>query len=145
MVVDNLAQGQGSIVPALNGRFDFKSRHAYQNAINQALPQSPNLVIFDFSHMSHIDSAGLGLLTLTYKQQTDHGINMVIAAPPKTRGGNLEHSPHRKNLSNLRLRGCGRSGPAPSISRKPAPSSLLTPSSVSSRRCLSKTIGRDIS
>lgn len=81
MVIETVEQGNGTIVLAFKGRCDFQSRHTYQTVMNQALAKNPQLIIFDFTHLSYIDSAGLGLLNLTRKQQADHHIRFVIAAP----------------------------------------------------------------
>jgi len=48
MVVANIDQGHGSIVLTLNGRFDFKARHAYQDAINLALAGRPSSSFLTF-------------------------------------------------------------------------------------------------
>lgn len=82
MVIDVLEQGNGSIVLSFKGRCDFKSRHAYQIALDQAFQTTPQSVILDFSDVTHIDSAGLGLLMLSHKKFSEHGMRFIIAAPP---------------------------------------------------------------
>ena len=59
----------------------FQTRQAYQTAVNQAEAASPRQIIFDFTDLSYIDSAGLGLLTLTHRKLTGAGIKISLANP----------------------------------------------------------------
>ena len=83
MTIDIVDQGQGSIVLSFKGRCDFKSRHAYQSAMDQASQNSPESVILDFTEITYIDSAGLGLLALSHKKFSEKAITLIIAAPPE--------------------------------------------------------------
>lgn len=81
MVIETIDQGNGTIVLSFNGRCDFKARHAYQVALDQAFQKNPKLVIMDFAHVSYIDSAGLGLISLSHKKFSEKAMRLVIAAP----------------------------------------------------------------
>ncbi len=81
MIIAPTTRPNGTLVLAFRGRCDFTSRHTYQSAIVAAMAQCPKRIIFDFSELSYIDSAGLGLITLTHKQYPDRTIPIVIAAP----------------------------------------------------------------
>ncbi|MGD9850710.1 MAG: STAS domain-containing protein [Nitrospirales bacterium] len=83
MVIDTVDQANGTIVLSLRGRYDFQSRHAYQSALDQAFQATPKLVILDFSHVTYIDSAGLGLLALSHKKFFEHAMCLSIAGPRK--------------------------------------------------------------
>ena len=90
MVIDVVDQRNGNIVLSLRGRCDFKSRHAYQNALDQALQCTPQSVILDFTDVTYIDSAGLGLLALSHKKLSENAISLVIAAPSEPVGNILK-------------------------------------------------------
>ncbi|MDR4495477.1 MAG: STAS domain-containing protein [Nitrospirales bacterium] len=76
-------QGNGNIVLSLKGRCDFKSRHTYQRALDQAFQRTPKSVILDFTDVTYIDSAGLGLLALSHKKFSANAMCLMIAAPQK--------------------------------------------------------------
>lgn len=83
MIIDRVNQGNGSIILSFKGRCDFKSRHAYQSAMDQAFQTTPESVILDFTEVTHIDSAGLGLLVLSHKKFSENAIELIIASPPE--------------------------------------------------------------
>ena len=62
----------------LSGKFDFQSRHEFPEAITQAAETSPRRIILDLSCVSHVDSAGLGLMTLAHKNLTPQGVQIVM-------------------------------------------------------------------
>jgi anti-anti-sigma factor len=70
---------QNTCVIGFSGKFDFQSRHAFQGAMVQAEQASARQIILDFTDLSHIDSAGLGLLSLAHKKLSAMGSRMVIA------------------------------------------------------------------
>lgn len=81
MVIDIVNRGNRTLVLSMKGRCDFKSRHAYQNAMDQALQSTPESVILDFTEVSYLDSAGLGLLALSHKKFSESAIALIIASP----------------------------------------------------------------
>lgn len=81
MIITTSDHEHKTTVLAFHGRFDFQARHPYQEAIGKALATSPLLVVLDFSDVPYIDSAGLGLLTLTHKKLSEAGIHMALAHP----------------------------------------------------------------
>ena len=83
MVIDIVHWDDRTLVLALKGRCDFKSRHAYQSAMDQAFQSTPESVILDFTEVSYLDSAGLGLLALSHKKFSESAIAVIIAAPPE--------------------------------------------------------------
>lgn len=66
-------------IVALSGKLIFQARHAFQAGITQALQTSPRLLILDVAEISHIDSAGLGLLALAHKNLSPSGIRLAMA------------------------------------------------------------------
>ena len=83
MVIDIVNRGDGSIVLTFKGRCDFKARHAFHSAMDQAFQTTPKSVILDFTGITYIDSAGLGLLALSHKKFSEKAIALIIAAPPE--------------------------------------------------------------
>ena len=51
----------------LAGRMDFHARQPFQQAMQKARRAQPKRIILNFSHVPFIDSAGIGLLILTYR------------------------------------------------------------------------------
>jgi len=47
--------------------------------MNQAEEASPRQIVFDLTGLSSIDSAGLGLLTLTHRKLSAKGSRLMIA------------------------------------------------------------------
>jgi anti-anti-sigma factor len=78
MVVTSSQPDQHTWVIGFSGKLVFQSRQAYQTAVNQAEAASPGQIIFDFTDLSYIDSAGLGLLTLTHRKLTGAGIKISL-------------------------------------------------------------------
>jgi len=70
---------QHTCVIGFSGKLDFQSRHAFQSATVQAEQASTRQIILDFTDLSHIDSAGLSLLSLAHKKLSAMGSRMVIA------------------------------------------------------------------
>ncbi len=66
-------------IVACSGKLDFQARHDFQNAVAQTESTSPRKVILDLGGVTHVDSAGLGLLTLAHKKLSPQGIQIVIA------------------------------------------------------------------
>ena len=50
----------------------------------QAELTSPRQIILDFTDFSHIDSAGLALLTLTHRKLSTMGIRLIVAKAQST-------------------------------------------------------------
>jgi len=79
MIVTSTQADQHTWVLGFSGKLNFQSRQAYQTAVNQAQAASPRQIIFDFTNLSYIDSAGLGLLTVTHRKLTGAGIKISLA------------------------------------------------------------------
>ena len=84
MIVNSTQPDQYSWVIGFSGKLNFQSRHVFQNAMAQAEQTSPCQIILDLTDLSHIDSAGLGLLTLTHRKLSAKGTRMVIAKAQST-------------------------------------------------------------
>ncbi len=81
MVITTTHPDQQTWELEFSGKLNFQARQAYQQAINQAQAASPRHVIFNLTGVTYIDSAGLGLLTLTHKKFTESGILVSITSP----------------------------------------------------------------
>jgi len=84
LVVTSSQPNQNTWGLAFCGKLTFSSRQAYQAAVNQAEAASPSQIIFDFTDLSYIDSAGLGLMTLTHRKLTASGITIILANSQKS-------------------------------------------------------------
>ncbi len=83
MLVNVTQQDHQTCVIALAGKINFESRHAFQHAISQNESSTLRNLILDLNEISHIDSAGLGLLAIAHKKLSPMGINLTIANPQK--------------------------------------------------------------
>jgi anti-anti-sigma factor len=52
--------------------------------MSQAEQTSPRQIILDFTDLSHIDSAGLALLTLNHRKLSTMGIRLIVAKTQNT-------------------------------------------------------------
>ncbi len=84
MIVNATQPDQSTWVLALSGKLLFESRHAFQDAMTTAQQTSPRLIVLDLTDLSHLDSAGLGLLAVAHKKLTPLDIVLTIANPQKT-------------------------------------------------------------
>ncbi len=84
MIVNATEPDQATWVLALSGKLLFESRKVFQDAVTTAKDTSPRLIIFDLTDLSHIDSAGLGLLAVAHKNLAPMDISLRIANPQKT-------------------------------------------------------------
>lgn len=71
----------GRTILTLSGRFDFKARHVFQTAINQAKSDELRHLILNLINVEFIDSAAIGLLLLTKKDLTRSGISLSLVVP----------------------------------------------------------------
>jgi len=79
MIVTSIQTDQHTWVLGFSGKLNFQSRPVYHKAVNQAQAASPSQIIFDFTDLSYIDSAGLGLLAVTHRKLTGTGIKISLA------------------------------------------------------------------
>jgi len=70
-----------AVILALNGKLVFKERKIYQQAINGAKAKSPKKIVLDFQGVTYMDSAGLGLLALTFEQGKVENIALCLLRP----------------------------------------------------------------
>ena len=68
----------GRNILTLSGRFDFKARHVFQTAINQAKSKQNRHLILNLLNVEFIDSAAVGLLMLTKKDMTRSGTSLAL-------------------------------------------------------------------
>ncbi len=66
----------------LSGRVEFPFRKTFHAAINQAQHANPKKVVLNFTDVSFINSAGLGLLMLAFNQLKEANIQLVLEVPP---------------------------------------------------------------
>jgi len=64
------------IILSLSGRFDFRARQPFQASIDQAKRSKPKQIILNFSKVPFINSAGLALLILTYKDLKECNVSL---------------------------------------------------------------------
>lgn len=77
---------QGTVIIGLNGRMDCNSRKSFLEAIEQARKQGLDHVVLDMAGLSFIDSAGLGLISMTSDSlQPDHKYLSIIHPPDHVR------------------------------------------------------------
>lgn len=68
----------GTIVLTLEGRMDFQARKAFRSAIENAKRSMPHEIILNLYHVPFMDSAGLGLLLLAYKNLEEAKIRLSL-------------------------------------------------------------------
>ncbi len=84
MIVNATQPDQSTWVIALSGKLLFESRHAFQDAMTTVQQTSPRRVILDLTDLSHIDSAGLGLMAVAHRKLAPMDIGLMVANPQKT-------------------------------------------------------------
>ena len=79
-MIANISQpDQHTTVIKFLGKLMFNARQTFQSVMTQAEEASPQHIILDFSDLSYIDSAGLGLLTLAHRKLSEQGYKLGIA------------------------------------------------------------------
>ncbi|MCA9422384.1 MAG: STAS domain-containing protein [Nitrospira sp.] len=68
----------GTLVLTVEGRMDFQARKAFRSAIENAKRSMPHQIILNLYHVPFIDSAGLGLLLLAYKNLEEAKIRLSL-------------------------------------------------------------------
>lgn len=70
-----------TLVLYLTGKLEFESRKPLQAALDQSLGSNTRKVSLNFSQVSFVNSAGLGVLLLTYKALQEDRIQMTLEIP----------------------------------------------------------------
>ena len=74
---------KGCMLISLAGDLNVQGVEQLKQALATKLPPSeyPKLraVVFDFSHVSHLEPAGLGLLLSLWKELNPHGVKVALA------------------------------------------------------------------
>lgn len=65
----------------LRGHFTFADNQLFRQLMNQLIEQKPKKVVFDFEHVTYIDSAALGMLLLLKERLEESSIGLVLARP----------------------------------------------------------------
>lgn len=68
----------GVLILVISGRFTYYSRRVFQAVIKNAESSGIRHIILDFSHVTWIDSAGLGLLALARIECEGHQVSMSL-------------------------------------------------------------------
>jgi len=68
----------GTIILTLAGRMDFHARQPFHRAMQKARLVQPKHIILNLSHVSFIDSAGIGLFMLAYKSVDADNIRLSL-------------------------------------------------------------------
>ncbi len=72
---------QDRIILTLSGRFDFRARQPFLASIEKAKRSNPKQIILNFSKVPFINSAGLGLLILTYHNLQESNVALSCEVP----------------------------------------------------------------
>ena len=75
MMIEMVPSSGAGIVLKLIGRLNFAARQKFQEAIKDARAANAKSITLNLEQVSYIDSAGLGLLMLTYKELSEAGIS----------------------------------------------------------------------
>lgn len=62
---------------------DFEVHKFFRDTLREIMQCDPKEVIFDFSDVDYIDSAGLGMLMLARKEATDNDCNLILKDIPE--------------------------------------------------------------
>jgi len=81
MVVNTTQPDQDTWVIGFSGKLNFESRNAFHGGMAKVEQTSPRHIILDFTDLTYIDSAGLGLLTLAHRKLSAISSRLVIANP----------------------------------------------------------------
>ncbi len=67
-----------TIILTLAGRMDFHARQSFHPAMQKARRAQPKHIILNLSHLSYIDSAGIGQLILARKRVDTDNIRLSL-------------------------------------------------------------------
>lgn len=82
MSVEISVEGQ-TLCAVLSGDIDHHSAGAVRTEIDRAVRTSPvTKLVLDFSHVSFMDSSGIGLVMGRYKLMNELGGTTIVADPP---------------------------------------------------------------
>ena len=73
-------KSEKTVVVHLTGRFDFGSRKAFKDAMDQAMNEEMPIVL-DFGHVSFVDSSALGLLVIAHQTLKSRKIPFSLVNP----------------------------------------------------------------
>ena len=60
----SLSNRDGNTVILLQGRFDFNSHREFRDTVDQAMKESPSLIVVDLGGVDYLDSSALGMLLM---------------------------------------------------------------------------------
>jgi len=69
------------IILSLEGKFVFEARKYFQQAIEEAKKNTPAKIVLNMKGCTYLDSAGLGLLAITFEQAKLHNIALCLLNP----------------------------------------------------------------
>lgn len=78
--------GQAVII-SLTGELRFRTRKIYQQSLKEAKAKSPRRIVLNLAGVTYIDSAGLGLIALTFGQEkTENIVFGIVGARGSVKG-----------------------------------------------------------
>lgn len=63
---------------SLNGEIDLGNCNVFKKKVNEIIDETDGTLVLDFSGLSYIDSAGLGILVGIYKRLSEKGRKLRI-------------------------------------------------------------------
>jgi anti-sigma B factor antagonist len=69
------------VILSLIGKFVFDSRKVFPQALQEAKKKSPQKIILNLEGLTYLDSAGLGLLAISFEQAKLDNIALCLVNP----------------------------------------------------------------
>jgi anti-anti-sigma factor len=69
------------VVLSLNGKFVWDARKVFSAALKEAIKKTSRKIVLNLEVLTYIDSAGLGLLAISFEQTKLHNIALCMVNP----------------------------------------------------------------
>jgi len=69
------------VILSLSGKFVWNARKVFSEAFQQAKKKTSRKIVLNFENLVYIDSAGLGLLAISYEQAQLQNIPLCLVNP----------------------------------------------------------------
>ncbi len=69
------------VILSLSGKFVFDSRKVFPQALREAKKNSPQKIVLNLEGLTYLDSAGLGLLAISFEQAKLDNIALCLVNP----------------------------------------------------------------
>ena len=81
MKIERIPSTDTAVELKLIGRLEFVARKLFLATISEVRARDPKSIMLNMEKVEYIDSAGMGLLMLAYKDLKEAGISLILRHP----------------------------------------------------------------